>query len=86
MFWLLKQKIIAFLPTPGANRSKRLLSQNAKKTGRSGQAMAEYAVILGGGLIIGLATNGMFEDLHDIDQIIYDYYISLADYMNLAFF
>jgi len=54
--------------------------------GRSGQAYAEYVVILAVTLALGIGFASVFTGSMALQEIFYDYYASLANYLNLPFF
>jgi hypothetical protein len=62
----------------------------ARRDPRTGQAYTEYLVILGFGVLLafGMALSGANEEsiVNRLYGYIFDYYASLANYMNLPFF
>ena len=62
----------------------------ARRDPRAGQAYTEYLVILGFGVLLsfGMALSGANEDsiVERLYGYIFDYYASMANYLNLPFF
>ena len=79
MFCELKQKILYLLKPSTFFKKNRPVPS-------SGQTLTEYVIILGVAFPIGLAAADVFEDVRNLDQIFYNFYISLADYLNLTYF
>lgn len=52
----------------------------------SGQALTEYVVILAVIFAVGIGVTSVFTGSGALQDIFYDYYSSLANYLNLPFF
>ncbi len=52
----------------------------------SGQAFTEYVVILAVILAVSIGVTSVFTGSNALQDIFYDYYSSLANYLNLPFF